>query len=226
MKKFDIPNTPLQSGNFWYLFSGLLLTLVMTPFHAELPGFGRYSMTLLFSVFMLVAVWSLSASRMVFRFGGCLVAGISCAVGIKAIIGDSSLLELMGLGLMLVFCGLSCYIAARNVFVMHRVDLNSLVGAFCVYLLLGVIWALLYRLVLLFDWGAFSGNITTLEQQVFPDLLYFSFVTLASLGYGDIIPVGNLPKTLAYLEAVTGQFYLAVMVASLVSAYNSGRNRA
>ncbi len=226
MKKFDIPNTRLQSGNFWYLFSGLMLTLVMTPFHAELPGFGRYSMTLLFSVFMLVAVWSLAASRMVFRFGGCLVAGISSAVGIKAIIGDSVQLELMGLGLMLVFCVLSCSIAARNVFVMHRVDLNSLVGAFCVYLLLGVIWALLYRLVVLFDWGAFSGNITTLEQQVFPDLLYFSFITLASLGYGDIIPVGNLPKTLAYLEAVTGQFYLAVMVASLVSAYNTGRNRA
>lgn len=223
MNPLDNQAGPSRSGNFLYLFFGLLLTLLAVPFSSDLPGVGRYSSTLLFTLFMLVAVWSLVASRRVFQLGALLVVSISGIVGINSFVGDSNLLELLGLLLMLIFCSLSCYIAARNVFVMHRVDLNSLIGAFCVYLLIGLIWALLFRLLHLHGWAAFSGNLAAQGREVFPDLLYFSFVTLASLGYGDITPIGGLPKTLAYLEAVIGQFYLAVMVASLVGVYSSGR---
>lgn len=216
------PSIKSKVGNFWYLFVGLLLTLLAMPFSSELPGGGRYSITLLFCLFMLVAVWSLAASRYIFHLGILLVIGIAGIVGIKMFANANQALELIGLLLMLIFCSLSCFIAARNVFVWHRVDLNSLVGAFCVYLLLGMIWALLYRLLHLYGWATFSGNVAE-GHNLFPDLIYFSFVTLASLGYGDISPIGALPKTLAYLEAVVGQFYLAVMVASLVGAYSVGR---
>jgi len=155
-----------------------------------------------------------------------LVLSISSIVIINNIYAEfSQILELLGLVLMLIFCSLSCWIAARNVFILHKVDLNSLVGAFCVYLLLGLIWALLYRFLHLYGWAAFAGNIDGNGQELFPDLLYFSFVTLASLGYGDVAPIGGLVRTLAYLEAVIGQFYLAVMVASLVGAYSNGRRR-
>jgi voltage-gated potassium channel len=150
-----------------------------------------------------------------------LALSLTSIVGIIVFSGGSQLLELIGFVLMLIFCSLSCFIAARNVFVMHKVDPNSLLGAFCVYLLMGLIWAVLYRLLHLYGWATFSGNITAQEQKIFPDLVYFSFVTLASLGYGDISPIGSLPKTLAYLEAILGQFYLAVMVASLVGVYSS-----
>ena len=211
-------------GNFWYLFAGLLLTLLVLPFTSRLLiGGGRYSLTLLFSLFMLVAIWSLDASRRVFQFGALLILCISSVAAVSAFGDGSRGLELTGLLLVLVFCTLSCYIAARHVFVIHQVDLNSLVGAFCVYLLLGLIWALLYHLLSLYGVVAFTGNITSQDENMFPDLVYFSFVTLASLGYGDIAPVGALPRTLAYLEAVTGQFYLAVMVASLVGVYSARR---
>jgi hypothetical protein len=214
---------PGKVGNFWYLFVGLLLTLLAMPFSSELPGGGRNSITLLFCLFMLVAVWSLAASRRIFHLGILLAIGIASILGIKVFANANQTLELVGLLLMLIFCSLSCFIAARNVFVWHRVDLNSLVGAFCVYLLLGMIWALLYRLLHLYGWATFSGNVAEQEHNLFPDLIYFSFVTLASLGYGDISPIGALPKTLAYLEAIVGQFYLAVMVASLVGVYSVGR---
>lgn len=226
MNPLDNQNGASRSGNFLYLFFGLLLTLLAVPFSPDLPGVGRYSTTLLFTLFMLVAVWSLAASRRIFQLGALLVVSISGVVGINSFVGDSNTLELFGLLLMLIFCSLSCYIAARNVFVMHRVDLNSLIGAFCVYLLIGLIWALLFRLLHFHGWASFSGNLAAQGREVFPDLLYFSFVTLASLGYGDITPIGGLPKTLAYLEAVIGQFYLAVMVASLVGVYSSGRKSA
>ena len=216
---------PRYGGNFGYLFVALLLTLLVIPINHGLPGVGRPSVTLLFSLFMLVSVWSLVASRWVFQLGTLLVLAVSGIVGIGTFMGASQTLELIGLLLMLIFCSLSAFIAGRNVFVMHRVDLNSLIGAFCVYLLIGLIWALLYRLLHLYGLATFSGNMTDQEQAILPDLVYFSFVTLASLGYGDISPIGGLLRTLAYLEAVIGQFYLAVMVASLVGVYSNRRKQ-
>jgi uncharacterized membrane protein len=53
--------------------------------------------------------------------------------------------------------------------------------------------------------------------------LYFSFVTMTTLGYGDISPVSAVARTLAYMQAVFGQFYIAILVAGLVSAYISRR---
>jgi len=228
MKEIEKDEFPLiitrHTSNFWYLFAGLIFTFFTVPFSHDLPGVGRYSITLLFSLFMLVAVWSLSISRRIFQLGTLLVLSISSIGVINYVFAEyNQILELIGLLLMLLFCSLSCWIAARNVFIWHKVDLNSLVGAFCVYLLLGLIWALLYRLLHLYGWATFAGNIHENGQEIFPDLLYFSFVTLASLGYGDIAPIGGLVRTFAYLEAVIGQFYLAVMVASLVGVYSNRR---
>ncbi len=214
-----------QSGNFWYLFTGLLVTLLALPMANLLPGMGRYSITLLFTLFMLVAVWSLSASRNIFFLGALLALAIFSITAISVFGGPSQLVDAAGLLLFLIFNSLSSWIAARNVFVFQRVDLNSLIGAFCVYLLLGLIWATLYRLLHLWGLGTFSGNLADQGAQAFSDLVYFSFVTLASLGYGDITPVGGFVRTMAFLEAVIGQFYMAVLVASLVSAYITQRNR-
>ena len=50
------------------------------------------------------------------------------------------------------------------------------------------------------------------------EFIYFSFVTMATLGYGDITPLGRVPRTLAWIQSVTGQFYVAVVIAWLVSA--------
>jgi len=221
--KRSIRHKYVRGGNFSYLFIGLILFLLVLPFSYSFAALGRFSLTLLFSLFMLVSVWSLADSRRIFELGILLIFGIGCVVGIAALFEISKTLETVGLVLMLMFCILSTFIAGHNVFVMHQVDLNSLVGAFCVYLLMGMIWALLYRLLHLYGLATFSGNIIEQEQAIFPDLVYFSFVTLASLGYGDISPISGLSRTLAYLEAVVGQFYLAVMVASLVGVYSNRR---
>ncbi|MGY6276658.1 ion channel [Methylomonas sp. MgM2] len=219
----DERNKLVRGGNFFYLFLGLILILLILPFADDVALVGRYSVTLLFSLFMLISVWSMADSRRIFEFGIFLIVGISFVEGAAFIMGFSRELEAIGLGLMLIFCSLSTFIAGRNVFVMHQVDLNSLIGAFCVYLLIGMIWALLFRILHLYGLASFTGNINEEEQAIFPDLVYFSFVTLASLGYGDIAPVSGLSRTLAYLETVVGQFYLAVMVASLVGVYSNRR---
>lgn len=208
-----------RSGNFFYLFAGLLLMLLTVPYAHQLPVVGRYSLTLVFNAFMLIAVWSMTGTRRFFYTGLSLALAISFISG-SSILGLASLtLEIAGLFLMLIFACISAWIAGCHVFVLHRVDFNSLVGAFCVYLLLGFIWAILFRLLQLLGLATFSGLVAA--DEPFPQLIYFSFVTLVSLGYGDITPTSGLARVLSYFEALTGQFYLAVLVACLVGAFTA-----
>lgn len=98
---------------------------------------------------------------------------------------------------------------------------DAIFGALCGYLLLGIIWSLAYSAVETAFPGSFvmpsvaTSNGTTAS----PDrgvLNYYSFITLATVGYGDVIPRTPLARTLAWMEAIAGQFYLAVLVAGLV----------
>jgi hypothetical protein len=92
----------------------------------------------------------------------------------------------------------------------HRIQ-----GAMASYLLLGVIWAHAYALLAELRPGAFSGPVSAADGP--RAFLYFSFVTLATVGYGDVLPVHPVARSLAMLEAVTGTLYLTTVIARLVS---------
>ena len=97
----------------------------------------------------------------------------------------------------------------------HRIE-----GAVAAYLLLGLAWALAYELVGLLAAGAFSGTGRSGPER--PDLVYFSFVTLTTVGYGDVTPVHPVARSLAVAEALTGQLYPAILLARLVSLSTGG----
>ena len=84
----------------------------------------------------------------------------------------------------------------------------------CVYLLLGVVWQDFYVLLDIVVPGSFNSSLLTEK-----DFLYFSFITLSTLGYGDITPVIGPARALAYTEALIGQLYLTILVARLVGLY-------
>lgn len=92
----------------------------------------------------------------------------------------------------------------------HRIQ-----GAVAAYILLGVIWAVAYFLVELGHPAAFSGPVRVEDGA--RSWLYFSFVTLTTVGYGDVLPVHPIARSLAMLEAVTGPLYLTILLARLVS---------
>lgn len=129
------------------------------------------------------------------------------------------------LGFMLFYVIMTAWSAMRLVLFSGAVDNNKIIGSFCVFLLLGVIWATLYAILVEYRADFFHGLETAGWHQSFPDLLYFSFVTLTTLGYGDITPATPLTRFLAFMEAIVGQFYLAVLVASLVGMGVSNRHR-
>jgi hypothetical protein len=95
------------------------------------------------------------------------------------------------------------------------ITFHRLQGAVAAYLLLGIIWSHAYALVAHLRPGAFSGPVSPADGP--RAFFYFSFLTLTTVGYGDVLPVHPVARSLAMLEAVTGPLYLAMLVARLVS---------
>ncbi len=98
----------------------------------------------------------------------------------------------------------------------HRIQ-----GAVAVYLMMGLIWGFAYGLLEIRHPGSFNLPGTAVEHReadtIMPDLSYFSFVTLTTLGYGDVTPKSASARTLATVEALVGQLYLVILIARLVS---------
>lgn len=114
----------------------------------------------------------------------------------------------------------------RTVLAPGSVAVDKLAAAVNVYFLLGLAWAIAYGLIATFDHGAFSAatvDFQTLEEYVDYGaefvFVYFSFVTLTTLGYGDILPVVPAAQTAAWMEAVVGQLFVAVTLARLVGMF-------
>jgi hypothetical protein len=107
-----------------------------------------------------------------------------------------------------------------------RITVDRIFAAVCVYLLIGYAWTFGYALVETVEPGSFrataqAGSAIELGNYVSQvlEMRYFSFVTLTTVGYGDIAPVSSAARTLAALEAITGQIYLTVLVARLVGLH-------
>lgn len=105
--------------------------------------------------------------------------------------------------------------------------MNRIAGAISVYMLIGLIWTSLYFALCLVDSQAFKGIAElsdydlTLTNTAYLDLLYFSYVTLSTLGYGDVTPVSRAAQSLAYLEAICGVMYIAVLISAMVGSYGN-----
>lgn len=114
----------------------------------------------------------------------------------------------------------------RSVLAPGPVDREKIYGAISVYLMLGLIWSSLYAVVEILHPGAFAvpEGVMLLADKTAVDVLpgseagflYYSFITLTTLGYGDIVPVSPAAQTLSWMEAAAGQLFLAVTIARLV----------
>jgi hypothetical protein len=114
----------------------------------------------------------------------------------------------------------SAGLIVKSLFVTKDLTLDSIFGAVCGYLFLGLAWAMCCLMIESLRPGSFqfSGLLRGEGEPPQPFvLMYYSFVTLTTVGYGDVTPISPTTRTLAWIEAMTGQFYLAIIVAGLVS---------
>ena len=178
---------------------------------------------LVFSGLLVVGIWSLKGGGRFFTVGMTFViAGV--ILNVLAVNMQSAFLQYSSILALIGFLTVAITFTLKQVAVGTDINANRLVGAVCVYLLLGVIWAMLYTLINVASPGSFGGFSPTEDLGWDSEWLYFSFVTMTTLGYGDILPVSATARSLAYMQAVVGQFYIAVLVAGLVGAYVSRRN--
>ncbi len=203
------------SRSFWLLLS--LFALILAIPIAEKTGIGEGSIKVAFALVILSGIYRAGRRR-----GGFLIAvtiallwlalawltHASEAIHIK--IADGVLFVLFGSYTMLV--------VLEHVVSAEDVDFDILCGGVSLYLLLGVTWAVVYQLLESTAPGSFrlsAGGTLDLTSE----LLYFSFTTLTTLGYGDITPVDPVARILSVMESVAGALFLAVFVARLVSLY-------
>ncbi len=206
-------------GNYLFLLGGLAILLISYPiFLIRSEIFGVISLHVATSITLILSVWSLVGKKKSFIFG-IVLAGFSILINLVELQFEHQLLMFTRIAIQFLFFSLTLWIALGHVMFGDRIDLNRIVGTICIYLLIGIIWSIAYSVVDIIDPGSFRGLNATAIDEKHSELIYFSFVTLTTLGYGDIAPIKPIARTLAYFEAIAGQFYLAVMVAGLVGAH-------
>ena len=215
-----------KEANFTYLLIGLMVTLLAGPVSIEFTDKSpKLIISFAFSATLILGIWSLVDSKTWFRIG-LILATVNLAISVVDALRPQPVLQFMNMGLAVAFCALSLLFALRHVFIGKRIDGNRIIGAICVYLLLGVLLALLNMFVYRLVPGSFHGIAESLnDAERGLDLIYYSFVTMTTLGYGDITPVGPLARALAYLGAVAGQFYIAILVGMAVGLYLGQRQQ-
>ncbi len=201
--------------NFRYLFVGLAAWLLLQPIgDVVLGAYDDRVLGMLLGLLLLVGLWSIGMPRHVLRVGQVLVAAV-IVIAAATIVWPNPALQTAGSLLATLYLLGSAVIAFRHLLSHGAITTNHLLGAMTVYLLIGISWALLLGVTERLLPGAFRGA----TSDDLGDFVYLSFVTLATLGFGDIVPVHPVARTLVYVEAVAGQFYVAILVANLVGRY-------
>ncbi|GLR75276.1 potassium channel family protein [Aliivibrio sifiae] len=206
-----------KDDNFYFLFFALLGLLFTSAMMQQLFEGGQKMILALIIVCLALSIVGVNHKQTFYRswYGFLLtLAGISGAFSFFEGY-DLSLVTLIAL---LFFLLSHTYAALKQVMLTDYVSRNQIVGSVCVYLLLGMSWAIIYLIQIELFPKSFNG----IEDKAWIDnlfeVIYFSFITLTTVGYGDISPVLPIPKFFVFLESLTGSFYLAIMVASLVSS--------
>jgi hypothetical protein len=203
--------------NFMWLLGALVFLLFSDAMFAQVDSrAGQRFVNLTLMVTMVIAVWSVDTDKrrwLTWKLGASL---IFATIMISDSIIESNFLATYQLFITLIFLLFSLHLCWKQVMFSGFVDGNKVIGAICIYILIGLIWAFFYLMVEHYFPGSFKGLDPGIWQHNLEELIYYSMVTLTTLGYGDITPTLPLARFLAYAEAVTGVFYTTILVASLI----------
>jgi hypothetical protein len=217
-------NTPQRFHSILLLFC-LILYMAIAPLIEEFARI-RVLTDLFFSGVMLSTIIAVSRRRRQWVIAAILSFPLFFATW-EGYIEPLPNVMLVGHIFEVLFFAYTAGLFLKAIFLEGRVDLNVISSAIVVYMFIGFMWAGLYQILEHMDPGSFSVSQAIQEQGLDAHFHYFSFVTLTTLGYGDITPVSHPARNFAVLEAFIGQVYLTVLVARLVGTYiaQSGHDR-
>lgn len=204
------------------LFFAILLMTIIDPF---LYGFWQgVIIQAFFTVVLLSALYTLSFSRKFFKY--------ALFLAVPAVIFHwyvyfipNYWVKILALISAISFMAIVIFSLSRQIFLHETFNLDKIFGAICIYFTIAIFFSLVYQLMYFLDRNAFAGIETIIpnlgdvggeEDKEMEIFMYFSLVTISTLGYGDITPIASYARTFAAVEAVIGQFYLATLVAGLI----------
>ena len=214
LKKIKTPLIDhILKGRFLFLLVFLLVYFVLIPFFENFVGF-RILLDIFFSAVLITALYAVSQKKSYALIGATLAVPVFSLVWINHWVQFSSLTVTKSL-FSILFLIYLIVIILNFIFNSRKVTRNVICAAIVVYLFLGLTWSFFYLILETLQPGSFSMAQSQSGESLmnFP---YYSFVTLSTLGYGDIAPLSTRAKVLSMLEAVIGQIYLVVLVARLV----------
>ena len=210
-----------REGRHLPFLISLIVLFLLYPVMVELGWLRMFRLA--FTLVLVSAVYTLGGTRK--RQFTALALGLPAMVAQLVIYTFPGRLTLaVGTLFALVFLAYATVVILISVLRPGKVTGDKIAGAISVYVLLGLLWALLYGVVAAAQPGAFrtpedlhlGEGLGSGAEYAF---IYYSFVTLTTLGYGDILPALPLSRSLAWFEAVTGQLFLAILIAGLVGLH-------
>ena len=214
----DNDSAGCRKSRFLLLLITLLGLMVIEPFLFEATGI-KFLLDIFLTAILFSSIYAVSEKKQ--------AAVIAVLLAVPKLATTSALtfithplLYLFDSIFGIIFIAYIIVLILAHIFKQEVVSLETIYGAIVVYILIGLMWAFLYNLTEILHPHSF-----TLAPELAIDpkktLFYFSFVTLTTLGYGDISPISGPAKSLVMLEAIVGQMYLAVLIARLVGTHIS-----
>ena len=213
---------PARLGNLLIALVALLMAMPLASWIAEdHPKLAGSVISLVFSAVLLLTVLTIAPSR---RRLTLVLAAVPLAMGWLAVFIRSDTLDLSHHLTAAAFLAYACCLVLKHVVEAKRVTIDLIAGALCIYLLLGILWAYIYsalpgEFLILGKEGSLKISIEDPETST--RTIYYSFVTLLTLGFGDIVPKTMTGRMCTIVEALMGQVVLVVLVARLVGMHSS-----
>lgn len=202
--------------HLWLLIS-LVVIFTVSPFIVPYY-YGPTILNIIAAIVLVSATYAVSGRRSFFTFAIAL-SSIAIALSFWLAAAPSHWLIIFSHGSLVIVIGFFACAILSYVLGSGKVTSDKIYGAICVYLLFGYAWTFAYSLIEEVQPGSFT-SLTSIDTH---DLVgrvmqmrYFSFVSLTSVGYGDIVPHSQLARTMPLLEAMFGQFYLVALIGRLV----------
>lgn len=208
---------------FAILFALLFCVLLIPPYFEDVAWIASFWRGL-FTLVLLWALYTVSGSRRTLILAALLLAP---TVGSTWVVdqGEEKMLEYLDNITNIAYFGLICTFLGQYVLTARRVTLEVIFAAMCLYMMVAILWGAIYTNLELFYGDAFlfqgslGQEVGLTADDLYRHMIYYSFVTLSTLGYGDITPIHLVAKNWAAMEAMIGQFFIAIIIARLVSIY-------
>ncbi len=212
-----IPFTQIRIGRFLFLLVSLLMMFALRPFLEDFIGVNLL-MEIFFTVVLISGIYAVSWRKRIF-YTSMLIAFAALAPEWLNLFISMPALVLVGKVFGSFFYFFVVTVILSYLFKEDVITGDMIIGSICVYLLIGMMWASLFSLLETVQPGSFR-----LPESAKPGLNnfpYYSFVTLTTLGYGDITPITTPARSLSILEAIMGQLYIAILITRFVGIHIS-----